>query len=181
MKTTPFLIFSMPRSMTAWCSCFLTFADIYCQHETPLPVKGIVDFMEGSPFAFTGIADPGMLLRWKEVTEALPTARLIYLRRPNYQSQKAFAKAAKIDPKGMDEGYLRLTEAADEFIKHCEPRVLDWKSLTTEQGAMALWEAATGRTDAPATHVIKMLSLHIEQRPELIQASVRSAQVAARK
>lgn len=180
MKTTPFLIFAMPRSMTAWSSCFLTLADVYCQHETPLAVPAIVDFMEQSPFAHTGIADPGMLLRWHELTEALPTARLVYLRRPNYQSQKALATVGKVNPKTMDAGFLRLSEAADAFIQHCEPTVIDWKRIATTEGACELWEAATGRTDVLATHVIKMLSLHIQQRPEIIQESIRAAAASAR-
>lgn len=174
----PFLIFALPRSMTAWSSCFLTIGDVYCHHETPMTVPEIVDFMLGSPFDHTGIADPGLLLRWRELTEAMPDARLIYLRRPNYQSQRALAETAGVDPATMEQGFQCLSKAADDFIQHCEPKVIDWKRLATSAGACELWEAATGRTDVPTAHVMKMISLHIQQRPEFIQASVRAAMEA---
>jgi hypothetical protein len=167
--TQPFLIFALPRSMTAWTSCFLTIGNVYCQHEMPVETEQIVSFMQNSPFEFTGICDPGLLLRWRELTDALPNAKLIYIRRPSHQSLKSLAKAGAVDPKLMTPGFDRLNECASEFIQAREPLIIDWKKLQTPEGACELWQTVTGNNTAPASHVIKMLTLHIEQNPELIK------------
>lgn len=171
----PFLIFGLPRSMTAWASCFLTIGDIYCEHELPLRVEQLVSFIRNSPFTHTGIADPGMVLRWLEITDALPDASLIYIRRPAPQSQRALARIAGVPSAQMDEGYRRLTGAAREFLQAKEPTVIEFSKLATEEGACALWKAATGGAQLPATHCHKMLRMHIQQHPDFIIQAVTDA------
>lgn len=176
MTTQPFLIFALPRSLTAWTSCALTVGNCFCMHEMPFETKDVLQYFENSPFAFTGVADSSLLLRWKEITQGLPTARLIYVRRPNYQSQNALARVADIDPRVLEDRYQALSQAADQFIQHCEPRILDASKLATRNGLCELWEAATGLApeSVPALHAAKMLSLHIEQKPEIIQQACAS-------
>jgi hypothetical protein len=177
MNTQPFLIFALPRSMTAWTSCFLTVGDSFCMHEMPFNLDDIVQFMENSPFGFTGICDPGLLMRWDEVTKALPTAKLIYLRRPDYQCKRSLATAGGVDEKQLEMGFQMLSESADRFIQKCEPKVIDSAKLVTKDGLCELWEAVTGNMFVPPMlHVVKMLSLHVEQKPELIQAACRQKQ-----
>lgn len=171
----PFLIFALPRSMTAWASCFLTIGDVYCEHELPLDVERIVSFIRNSPFTYTGIADPGMLLRWKEITDALPDASLIYLRRPSHQSQRSLARVAGCPVGQMDEGFKQLCAAARDFIQAKEPTIIEFSKLPTEDGACSLWKAATGDTQLPATHCQKMLRMHIQQHPDLIIEAVSKA------
>lgn len=168
----PFLIFGLPRSMTAWASCFLTIGDIYCEHELPLEVKDIVSFIRNSPFTHTGIADPGMLLRWKEITDALPDASLIYIRRPSHQAQRALARVAGTPVAQMDEGFRQLCAAARAFLEAKEPTIIEFSKLPTEEGACALWKAATDNAQLPATHCQKMLRMHIQQHPNLIIQAV---------
>lgn len=167
----PFLIFALPRSMTAWCSCFLTVGDCYCLHETPMTTEQIVAFMRTSPFGFTGIAAPNLILNWRELTAALSDAKILYLRRPAHQSQKALAAAGGVTAESIEVGFQGLLAKVDDFIQHAEPQIIDWKELGTAEGMVKLWRAVTGGIQLPATHAHKMLSLHIQQKSELIQAA----------
>lgn len=168
----PFLIFALPRSMTAWASCFLTIGDIYCEHELPVDTDKLVEFVRNSPFAFTGIADPGLLLRWREVTEALPDATLIYIRRPSHQSQRALARVAGVPCQQMDEGYKELARCARNFLEGREPHIIEFSQLATEEGACRLWSLVTGGAQVPSCHVLRMLKMHIQQHPQRIVEAV---------
>lgn len=178
MTTQPFLIFSMPRSMTAWASCFLTCGDTYCLHEQPMTPEQIAQFMEQSPFAYTGIANPNDMFRWREITDLLPNATLVYIRRRPEQAQRALARVAGVESRIMDKGFRALTDAAQEFIEACEPHIIEFSELQTAEGLVRLWQTVVPNLPLPATHAAKMFSLHIQQNPKLVaQSALLSMQI----
>src|SRR5687767_13388120 len=89
-----FIILGMPRSMTAWLSCFLTCGPVFCQHELSGKLDSaqeIADSLRQQPFPFSGLADPGALMIWRELTELLPDAIFIYVRRNPSDSKRSLA------------------------------------------------------------------------------------------
>ncbi len=175
-----FLIFGMPRSMTAWISCFLTCGKVFCQHEicgSHSDARGIAENIRTRPFLISGMADPAALLLWRELTQELPDATLIYVRRSPLESQQSLATVAGVDPALLDGRYQTLVDAASEFCQQAEPHRLEFHDLAQEHWLRILWGWVAGDEPLPEEHLRKMMSLHVRQRDELIQAAARHVQM----
>ena len=138
----PFIILAMPRSMTAWTSCFLTIGNVFCQHEilrkdrrTDVAVQSIL----GQPYKYSGAACPGSLMVRQELVHRMPDANYIYIRRSPAQSLKSLAKVAQVTEDMMEVGYEQLNQKAREFMQVAEPKVIDFTELTTMKGMRKLW------------------------------------------
>lgn len=179
MNATPFLVFGLPRSMTAWTSCFLTCGEVFCQHELFGPkvtAREVAARLLGFPCRFSGIADPGALLHWRELCHELPTAPVVFVYRPLRASQEAFARAAGVPVERMATGYSVLNRMMRDLMQERAVRVMQMAELATEQGARDLWQFVAPGADLPEMHLRKMIALHVEQRPELIRAAGKPAQ-----
>lgn len=175
----PFLIFGMPRSMTAWLSCYLTVGEVFCQHEmtrTFDSAKEIAHSIRTQPFPVSGMADPAALMIWRELTELLPDGNLIYIRRSPSESQEHLAAVCGFDPVFLSDRYVALRDAASSFCEHAEPHIMDFASLTDEHWLRILWGWVAGDRPLPQQHLQKMMSLHIRQRDEIIREAARQPQ-----
>lgn len=174
VELSPFLIFALPRSMTAWTSCFLTCGQLLCQHELFAPgltAKDVAKKIKGENVRHSGLADPGAILRWRELVAEMPNATLVYIRRPVADSRAALANRCQVSEELMRPGYETLEAAARDFLQHAEPYVMDYADLQTEFGARVLWQWVAPDVCLPECHLQKMLSLQIEQNPKLLIAA----------
>lgn len=177
MKT--FLIFGMPRSMTAWLSTFLTCGPVFCQHELSGKLdsaQAIADSIRAQPFPFSGLADPGALMIWREMTKLLPDANLIFIRRDPRESKESLARVGGVQSFLLDERYDLLAQRASDFCHYAEPSLLDFASLTKAESLRQLWGWCAGGTPLPESHLTKMMTLHVTQKDEIIQAAANSPQ-----
>lgn len=174
----PFLIFGMPRSMTAWLSCFLTCGPVFCQHELSGKLDSpeeIADSIRNQPFPFSGLADPGALMIWRELTELLPDATLIYIRREPRQSRDSLARVGEVDAEALLPRYSRLITEVRSFTQHAEPRVLEFHRLIERESLQLLWSWITN-VPLPESHLTKMMTLRVTQKDEIIQAAANQPQ-----
>lgn len=177
MKT--FLIFGLPRSMTAWMSCFLTCGEVFCQHELSGKLdsaRDIADNVWRQPFRFSGLADPGALMIWRELTELLPESEIIYVRRNPKHSQSALARVAAIEPFLLSERYDELCQRASDLCHYREPQVIEFDHLTEEHWLRILWGWCAGDTQLPESHLRKMMTLRVTQKDEIIQQAANVPQ-----
>lgn len=175
----PFLIFGMPRSMTAWLSCFLTCGPVFCQHELSGKLDSpqeIAESIKKQPFPFSGLADPGALIFWKELTELLPDATLIYIRREPKESRYSLAAAGDVDSNLLLPRYASLIQNASAFCEHAEPKIFEFHDLLQEPYLRLLWGWCAGSSLLPEEHLKKMMTLRVTQKDEIIQAAARSPQ-----
>ncbi len=175
----PFLIFGMPRSMTAWLSCFLTCGPVFCQHELSGKldsVQEIADSIRQQPFLFSGLADPGALMIWRELTELLPDATLIYIRREPKQSRESLARVGGVGPELLLPRYSQLISASTAFCQSARPKILEFHDLLQEPYLRLLWGWCAGDSPIPQEHLTKMMTLHVTQKDEIIQTAAASPQ-----
>lgn len=175
----PFIILGMPRSMTAWLSCFLTCGPVFCQHELSGKLdsaKEIADSIRQQPFPFSGLADPGALMIWRELTELLPDATLIYIRREPKQSRESLAAVADVDSKLLLPRYAELIRNASEFIQRAEPKILEFHDLQSEHWFRVLWGWVAGENLLSEAHLRKMMTIRATQKDEIIQTAANSPQ-----
>lgn len=174
-----FLIFGLPRSMTAWLSCFLTCGPVFCQHELSGKLDSaqeIADSIKQQPFPFSGLADPGALMIWRELTEILPDATLVFIRRNCKGSRDALARVANIEPSLLDIRYDQLNQRASDFLYRAEPKILEFHDLQHEQWLRILWGWVAGDSLLSEAHLRKMMTLHATQKDEIIQAAANAPQ-----
>lgn len=179
IKAKPFLIFGMPRSMTAWLSTFLTCGPVFCQHELSGKLdsaQAIADSIREQPFACSGLADPGALMIWRELTELLPDATLIYVRREPRQSRESLARVGNVEPGALLSRYAQLIGQAGLFSQRTEPHILEFHDLQQESWLRTLWNWCAGDTPLPESHLTKMMTLRVTQKDEIIQAAANSPQ-----
>jgi len=173
-----FLIFGLPRSMTAWLSTFLTCGPVFCQHELSGKLDSaqeIADSIRQQPFPFSGLADPGALMIWRELTELLPDAKLIYIRREPRKSREALAATGNVDPNLLFPRYVELIQRSTELCLRTKPKILEFYSLAEAATLRSLWSYVT---DAPLSeaHLTKMMTLRVTQKDEIIQAAANAPQ-----
>lgn len=179
LETKPFLIFGLPRSMTAWCSTFLTCGPVFCQHELSGKLDSpqeIADSIRQQPFPFSGLADPGALMIWRELIQLLPDANTIFIRRSSQYSQLALAAAGKVEPFLLSQRYDQLNLAASDFLHYCEPKIIEFDDLQQEHWLRILWGWCAGDTELPEAHLRKMMTLRVTQKDEIIQAAANTQQ-----
>lgn len=165
-----FIVLGLPRSMTAWVSCFLTCGDVFCQHELSGKVARddrVHDFIErlNQPFPVSGVADPG-LLGWdeyQEVLDAISDLKIIYIHRQLEDVVKSFARVTNL-PIKVAQPYLE--EMLDAAIA-LPSEVFTFDELQTPEGATRLWEAVAPHVPLPPAHLEKMMTLKVVQNPKM--------------
>lgn len=171
-----FVIFALPRSMTAWTSCFLTCGDVSCQHEifrAGAPTSAIVDFLMSQPGRYVGAADPNAILHWENIVRLMPRARFVALYRNATQSIHALAKAVGVPVERLSTGYEFLTQQMDRFVDTVKPALFDFTALQTPEGASDLWDSVAPEADLPPAHLHRMLGLKVEQLPSIMKGVAR--------
>jgi len=176
-----FIILGLPRSMTAWTSCFLTCGDVFCLHEHT-GAKETAEAIRFSKYSYTGICCPASLVEWEELVRLLPDAKTVFIHRPIGESRASLAKVAEVPESLMADGYSVLATKIQGFIQYCEPNIIDVEELRTPDGARRLWNWVAPEANLSELHLRKMLSLHIEQHPALIRESAHRSydQILAR-
>lgn len=80
--TDPFVIFSLPRSRTAWLSRFLTYGDWVCCHDSLLKIDGAQHLRELLAIPNTGLAETAMSFAAPLIRRYFPRSRFVVVRRP---------------------------------------------------------------------------------------------------
>lgn len=165
--------------MTAWVSTFLTCGPVFCQHELSGKLDSpeeIADSIRQQPFPFSGLADPGALMIWRELTQLLPDAQLLFLRRSPSESKRSLAAVGNVEPWQLDERYDRLAQTASDFLFHTKPQIVEFHDLQSEHYLRFLWSWCAGDTPLPEGHLRKMMTLRVTQKDEIIQTAASSSQ-----
>ena len=79
---TPFVVFGLPRSRTAWLARFLTYGDWVCGHEELRHMRSLDDVKAWFSQACIGTAETAGAPWWRLLERFAPGARVLVVRRP---------------------------------------------------------------------------------------------------
>ena len=82
MPATPFIIFGLPRSRTAWLAQFLTYGHWNCGHEQLRHMRSLEDVKAWLAQDCTGSAETAAAPFWRLLQAYRPETRLVLIRRP---------------------------------------------------------------------------------------------------
>lgn len=91
----PFVVFSLPRSRSAWLAHFLSYppAGKAVGHDTLVECKSMAEFL--LPFdngALAGTVETGAILGWRLIRAKMPRAKFVVLRRPVHEIANSLAR-----------------------------------------------------------------------------------------
>ena len=79
---SPFVVFALPRSRTAWISRFLTYGDWKCGHEELRHMRSLDDIQAWFSQPCIGAAETAGASWWRLLERFAPDARVLVVRRP---------------------------------------------------------------------------------------------------
>lgn len=80
--TAPFIVFSLPRSRSAWIAAFLSHGGRRCAHDLAPECGSLDEFTERLHGEYAGTAETGAVVGWRALIRRLPDARIAVIRRP---------------------------------------------------------------------------------------------------
>ena len=80
--TAPFIVFSLPRSRSAWTSRFLSYGGRKCGHDLAPQCGSLDEFTGLLRGEYAGTAETGAVVGWRALLRRLPGAKVAIIRRP---------------------------------------------------------------------------------------------------
>ena len=82
MTRASFIVFSLPRSRSAWVSRFLSYDGKRCGHDIATQCGTMQEFAERLNDDCVGTAETGAVIGWRAIRRVLPDVRIAVIRRP---------------------------------------------------------------------------------------------------
>lgn len=145
----PFIVFSLPRSRSAWIARFLSYGWRRCGHDLATECGSLDEFTGKLRRDYAGTAETGAVVGWRALRRRLPDARLVVIRRPVPEVFASLARFGLASSALMDEllqrdamldevatvrgvksftfGQLAGIEACRKLFEHCLGEPFDWE------------------------------------------------------
>lgn len=146
---TPFLVYALPRSRTAWLARFLTYGGWDCGHERAPFMRSLADVREFFAHPRIGSVETAAAQGWRVLAHHVPGLRQVVIRRP---VDDVVRSVLGIDLGGVatyDAAKLRkIMEYGDRCLAEIErqPGVLSitFSDLERPDACAAIFERCTG-------------------------------------
>lgn len=174
-ELTPFIVYALPRSRTAWLSAFLTYGKWSCHHERAIDMRSLADIRAFFAAPHTGSVETGAAQGWWIVNHCAPGIRSAVIRRP---VDDVVRSVLDVDVSGVavyDEAILRRNmEYGDRMLAQIsdQPGVLtlDFDDLDTEEGCKRIFEFCLPyRFDRGWWNMMKGLNIQVDVRAFLLR------------
>ena len=92
MTQPPFIVFSLPRSRSAWISRFLSYGGWKCGHDLATRCATMKEFVGLLNDENVGTAETGAVVGWRAIRRLIPDVRIAVIRRPVQQIYDSLAR-----------------------------------------------------------------------------------------
>lgn len=141
----PFVIFSLPRSRTAWLSRYLTYGHWICGHEESRYWRTMEDVKSWFMQPFIGTIEADAMSFWRLLPRVAPEVRVMTIRRPVLEVHDSLMRL------GIGQGgpqLLKLLRQMDTKLDQIEHRLgamrIDFGDLTSEETCRLVFEYCLG-------------------------------------
>lgn len=143
--TEPFIIYSMPRSRTAWLSAFLSYKDWTCHHEMAVQMRSISDVRALFSQPRTGTVETGVAQGWWLVEHEAPGIKKVVVRRPVIEVVQSLLDAdlggvATYDRTTLGSHMTYTARMLDKIASQSGVLVIDHADLVKMETAKAVFE-----------------------------------------
>lgn len=149
MTATPFIVYALPRSRTAWLSRFLTYGGWTCRHERAIEIREIADIPAFFAAPMTGSVETAAAQAWQIIHQQVPNIRAAVIRRAVEDVVQAMMRVDLGGEFRYDEARLRKNMAYGDRMLGQVARLpgvleLEMADLDHEDGARAIFEHCLG-------------------------------------
>ena len=149
MSRAPFIVYSLPRSRSAWVARFLSYGGRKCGHDLATECATLDEFASHLRSDYAGTAETGAMIGWRAMARRFPGAKVAVVRRPVdevYASLGKFGlggqqltdmlveRDAMLDDIARLPGVrsftfagLKTIEACSNLFEHCLGVPFDWE------------------------------------------------------
>lgn len=128
--TTPFIIYSLPRSRSFWLSRYLSYGAWHCGHDEIRYTRSIDDVRSWFGQDFTGTAETAAAPWWRMVQRIRPDIRTVVVRRPVPEVIDSLARLSLVFDRPAVMAKLRYL---DRKLDQIERRVSNVMSVTFDE------------------------------------------------
>ena len=167
-----FFITGLPRSRTAWLSCFFTHGNVACRHEAlrhDLSALGLRKTLDETPGEYAGDSDSALPLMAAQIGRMFPEAPVAVVRRSPTECRESLERV--YGSEDLANLAVDQTLRGLDVLSGCmKTREFDYARLPADLREM--WEFLVPGEPFPEWRVNELLDLQIEQRTqELMRGS----------
>lgn len=173
--TAPFIIFSLPRSRSAWLSAFLSRPGAVVGHDIGITSDTPADFADALNHDLAGTCETGAAFAWRLIRKLVPDVRFVVVLRP---VSEVCASLERCGITGMEAEMQARMDGLQQIMHQPGTTTLDWTALRFEGTCARLYAQLTGEPmDAQWWRTFAPLNIQVDmaQRLRLLQA--RSEQI----
>ncbi|CAO3447843.1 hypothetical protein [Azospirillum argentinense] len=150
--SSPFVVFGLPRSRTAWLSRFLTYGDWVCGHEELRHARSLDDVRAWLAQPCTGTAETAAAPWWRLARHLRPDLRVVVVRRDVTDATDSLMRLGLFSDRSAVE---RLMHRLDRKLEQIGRRVPDalsvrFEDLEREEVCATVFEHCLGLPHDPA-------------------------------
>ncbi len=138
--TTPFIIYALPRSRTAWLSAFLTYRDWTCHHDQSITMRTFKDVRRFFERPKVGTVETAAAPGWRLIQATAPNIRTVVIHRPVKEVIQSLNAVAIYDQDKLQKAMSRIARSLDVISAQPGVLSLDYSDLESEEGCKAVFE-----------------------------------------
>lgn len=145
----PFIVYSLPRSRSAWTAKFLSYGGRKCAHDIATECASLNELTAKLRGEYAGTCETGAVIGWRALRLKLPDARIAVIRRPVQQAYDSLARYgvgcqevmnqlterdAMLDQLSLVPGVksfafadLKSIDTCRDLFEHCLGEPFDWE------------------------------------------------------
>jgi hypothetical protein len=141
--TAPFIVFSLPRSRSAWVARFLSYGGKRCGHDLATECGSLAELTGRLHGEYAGTAETGAVVGWRALLRRIPNARIAVIRRPVREIYDSLSHFGLGSSALMDE-LIDRDAMLDELAKVHGVKSFTFAGLNTIDSCRDLFEHCLG-------------------------------------
>ena len=162
---SPFVVFSLPRSRSAWASLFLSYGGAFVGHDIAIDCGRPEDFIEQITGKFAGTCETGAMVGWRLIRRYLPTCKFAVIRR---RRADVVASLGRFGLTGFEDEMERRDALLDEITALPGTLSLTFSDMETSTACAMLFEFCLERPFDPRWWLhLSQMNVQVDMRKTL--------------
>jgi hypothetical protein len=175
----PFVVFSLPRSRSAWLSVLLSSPGAICGHDIGPTLRSPEEFGERLNGELAGTCETGAAFAWRQIWQMLPDANFVVIRR---DPQAVVRSLDAFGISGQDEEMRTRSAQLDEISAIPGTLTLEADELADEAACAMIYAHCLGRKMPSAWWAhLDHINIQVDMRRQLQLLAERRPQIEALK
>lgn len=165
---SPFVVFALPRSRTAWLANYLNAGGKYpVGHDITIECNSTEDFFQSYANGMRGTVETGSMMAWRLMLQRIPDLKILLIRRPLDEVKRSLLQFG-IEPASGE------LEAREEILNFLEtlPSVdsIEFRDLYIAQCRKWVWDTLLGEEWEPVwDSALAPINIQIDMQARLEQ------------